>query len=420
MIGSQSPKVISHENGRLLDKNGKEITDPPTKPRQDNYDDKEQYRDAMDNYIIANREYQERIKESYYEVILSGKIFTFLEGVNIETFKMIKSTLSHDNETIDHKYVDDHGKVHITRLIGYPACIFNSLDNEFMSEFATRTLTTTPTTSQPKIEHSKKIKNQKAAYPFLYKKQSYEKTLIQTYLRCVRDTIKRGNLKVIIPFPSIHQKFRSLEVRDMRDFNHFLELVPAITIFHLFQRPVLTILEGNYVIATIQDIMDAKGLFDSISSTTQTSTEQKILTFYYECLKDKTSGTTANILTDTYNKNHKKVSTKTIQRWLQRLIDIEWVDAREGVQSDNRTLTFYPLQGVNEDENQTQLDQSIDTQTIDKNRMSTDLGLFCQKDFDLWLKTIGQTHPPTRRIQLQISGSAQELSQEDFENNVRV
>jgi hypothetical protein len=420
MIGSQSPKVISHENGVLLDKNGEEIPDPPSKPRRDNFDDNECYRSAIDDYNVAYKQYQESLKDSYYQVTLTNKIFTFLESVNPETFKMIKSTLSHDNDWIDHKYVDDHGKVHVTRLIGFPACIFNSLDNEFMSEFATRTLTATPTTTQPKIEASKTISNHKSAYPFLYKKESYTKKLMQTYLGKIRDLIKQGNLQIIVPFPNLHQKFRSLEVRDMRDFNHFLELVPAFTAFHLFQRPILTIDNEHYLVSTIQDAVDAKALFDSVSATTKTSTEQKILTFYYECVRPKTNGVTVAVLTDIYNKNHRKVSDLTIRRWLDRLTSIEWVNAREGVQKDSREITYYPLQAVSEDENQAQLtDESIIISSIIKNKMILDLDVFCQLDFEKWLKTLLTSSLPTHRIMLQIDGSAIELTEEQFTNTVR-
>ena len=423
MIGSQSPKVISHENGVLLDKNGKPIPDEgPRKPRRDEYTDDENYKAAMNDYYDQQKEYRERLKDSYYQVELSGKIYVFLESINVETFKMIKSTLSHDNEVIDHKYVDDHGRVHITRLVGFPACIFNSLDNEYMSEFATRTLTTAPTTTQPKIEAAKRISNHKAAYPHLYKKESYNKQLIQEYIRQVKQAIKHHGLHMLIPYPNLHQSFRSLEVRDMRDFNHFLELVPAFTVFRLFQRPVITINGENYLLATIQDVLDAKALFDAVAITTKTSTEAKILGFYYNCIRDKTNGVTVNEATDYYNRNHKKVSAKTIGRWLDRLVEIEWIDAREGQQKDSRAITYYPLQGVGEDASQTKLDTAqsmdMDKELLDKNGLSIDLASFCQKDFDLWRKSILTTSPPTRRIILQLIGEPIELTDEQLQEKI--
>jgi hypothetical protein len=102
MIGSQSPKVISHENGVLLDKNGVPIPEEsPQKPRRTENMTDDEYNCAVDDYYKKSAEYRERLKNSYYQVDLHNKILVFLEGVNVETFKMLKSTLSHDNETID-------------------------------------------------------------------------------------------------------------------------------------------------------------------------------------------------------------------------------------------------------------------------------------------------------------------------------
>jgi hypothetical protein len=420
MIGSQSPKVLTHENGVLKDANGELIEDPPKKPRRDDYHNTDQYKEAMDEYYNEKKLYDTRLIGSYYEVVLTDKVFVFLESINIETFMMIKSTLSHDNEQIDHKYVDDSGKVHVTRLIGYPACIFNSLDNEFLSEFATRTLTAAPTTTQPKIKASMGISNKKASFPFLYKKESRNKRLIQIYLRQVRNIIKQYNLKPLTPFPSLHEEFRSLETRDMRDFNHFLELVPAFSLLKLFQRPILTINNENYLLATIQDILDAKALFDSVSLTTKTSTEKRTLELYYEAVRPIKCGATINTLTDIYNKGkHKKVSTDTIRRWLKRLTEIEWVDVREGLQDKPSVLTYFPLQAVNEDESQTQLTSNIQPQCNCNVEMQQGLALFCLKDYENWLKTVVAEYPPEHWNILSFNGSLEEATQDEVNSIVQ-
>jgi hypothetical protein len=413
MIGSQSPKVISHENGVLKDLDGNIIEDPPTKPRRADFDTQECYNSAVDEYYIEKKAYDLRLKDSYYEVTLSNKVFVFLESINVETFMMIKSTLSHDNETIDHKWVDDNNKVHITRLVGYPSCIFNSLDNEYMSEFATRTLTAAPKTTQPKIKASMVISNNKAAYPFLYKQESRNKRLIQVYIRQIRKLAKDLKLSSLTPFPTLHDKFRSLETRDMRDFNHFLQLVPAFALFHLFQRPIITVNGDNYLLATVQDVLDAKALFDSVSLTTKTSTESRILIFYYDTVKPQLSGATLNTLTDIYNRDHKKVSSRTIQRWLDRLSDIEWIDAREGLQTEKHTLTYIPLQAIKEDTNQSQLNDTV-IKLNDKNDLSIDLASFCQKDFDLWQKKVLTTASPTRQIILNFDGTETPITEDQF------
>jgi hypothetical protein len=375
----------------------------------------------MNDYYDEQKEYRERLKNSYYLVELSGKIFTFLESVNIETFMMIKSTLSHDHEYTDHKWVDDHGKVHITRLHLYPACIFNSLDHEYMSEFATRTLTGAPVTTAPKIKHSQKIRNQKAAYPFLFPEVSYNKKLIREYIRQIRQTVKNLKLKVLTPFPNVYEKFRSVEARDMRDFNHFLELVPAITLFKLYQRPIITINNQRYLVSTIQDILDAKQIFDGVVETTRSSTDPKILELYHEVVKPCLGGATIDVIAESWGKKHKKDSTKTIQRWLEKLSERDWVDIREGLQENKHLYTYFPLYELNEDSNQTRLTnvaKDTERQVKDKSVLSLDLASFCQKDFDLWQKTEGQTSPHTRCIILQLDGSETELTNEDFQKNI--
>jgi|GEM_PF-5615373 len=423
MIASQSPKVISHENGILTDNQGNPIpNEPPQKPNKNQYpNDDETYHTTLNKYYQETNEYNERLKNSHCRVYLKNKIYIFLESINAETFKMIKSTLSHDYEETKHKYVDDKGKVHTTQLIHYPACIFNSLDNDTTKEFATRTLTISPTITTPKIEHAKEISNQKAAYPHKYPKTSPNKRLIQQYIRQIKKAIQHYQLNPLIPFPTIHQKFRSSEVRDMRDFNHFLELVPAVTLFRLFQRPILTLEDENYLICTVQDVLDARDLFDSVSLTTKTGTEQRIINFYYRYVRKQTNGITLNDLTDNYNHSNKKVNSRTIRRWVERLVEIEWVDAKEGKQTDSRAITYYPLQGIYDDTNQKKLNDSSDMvgSSSDRMELSLDLERFCQMDFDLWQKNILMTSPPQRCIQINLDGSCVELSEEQLQNIVR-
>jgi hypothetical protein len=420
MIGSQSPKVVSHDNGVLLDASGVEIEDPPKKPRRGNYESKEAYEEAIEEFYKQDQTYHKRLENSHYEIVLSNKIFAFLESIPVETFMMLKSTLSHDNEQIDHKYVDDRGNVHVTRLIGFPTAIFNSTDNEYMSEFATRTLTAAPTTTQPKIKASMDISNKKSSYPFAYQQESRNKKLIRNYIRQIRDLIKQYNIKPLTPFPTLHDQFTSIETRDMRDFNHFLELVPAFSLFKLFQRPILTINGENYLLATIQDILDAKTLFDSVSLTTKTSTEKRVLEFYYNTLKPIQQGATLNTLTGIYNKNgtkgkRKKVSTDTIRKWLKRLIEIEWVDVQEGLQEDKHTLTYFPLQAVTDNEAQTQLNMPIECCVPETQQALT---TFCQNDFKNWLLQVIADYPPTQQKILQFNGEPQSITIEEAEEIV--
>src|SRR5208283_1381043 len=131
-IASQSPKVISHESGVRKAADGRNFDEipEPIKPERDDFDDYSDYQASCRGFKEQVKAYRQLQDESYFEVDLRNKIIVFLEGVSTETFKMFKATMSHDNEEngyVDHKYVDDKGKVHKTRLIGAPCLIFNSL-----------------------------------------------------------------------------------------------------------------------------------------------------------------------------------------------------------------------------------------------------------------------------------------------------
>jgi len=430
LIGSQSPKVISHKYGILLDKNGEPIPDePPCAPHKYSYKNTKDFHEAQKEYNVELSRYRDRLKDSYHLVDLWNKILVFLEAAGIETFKMLKPTLSHDDEYIDHQYVDDKGKVHNTKLWGWPAGIFNSLDEEYMSEFATRTLTVSPNTSQNKIEDANAISSKKAAYPFRYKKESYEKVLIQEYFRHVKKVCKNEKIKTLVPFPSLDKIFRSSETRDMRDYGHFLEMVPAVTLLNLFQRPIITIDDVNYVVSTVQDVIDAKALFDSILLTTQTGTEKKVIDFYYDFVKPQSDGVTVKDLTVSYNqvqkqKKKKPVSSRTIARYLSRLVVIEWVNVLEGTVFSSHEFVYFPLHGLFEDEKQTQLfsEEKVSGKTcvtlLDKTVLSNDLVSICQKEFSLWLDSVGHLVGCVPLFFLRIKGSSVEISVEEFKEKI--
>jgi len=184
-IGSQSPKVISHQDGVLKTKDGREIKEEnrPIKPNRKDYCDASEYNTDFKFYQAQKKQWDEDQKGAYHEIDLRNKTILFLESVNLETFKMFKTTMSHDDDYVDHKYVDDKGKVHITRTIGAPALIFNSVDNDYVEEFATRTFAGTPSSRKEKIEDSMTISNNKSCYPWLYDKEEQNVTVIKEYIK---------------------------------------------------------------------------------------------------------------------------------------------------------------------------------------------------------------------------------------------
>ena len=412
-IGSQSPKVISHENGVRKTRDGRNFEEipEPCKPDRSDEPDASMFYQLMKNFKEEVKAYRKLQDECCYEVDLRGKIIVFLESVNSETFRMLKATMSHDHDWVDHKYVDDKGKVHLTRLVGAPVLIFNSLDSNYLSEFATRTLTVTPNTSKEKIEAAMQISNRKSCFPWLFDAERLNKTIIQEYMRKVRDSLKAGRIKTINPFLGIADIFCRSQVRDMRDFNKFLELMPAYAIVKLYQRPIVIIKNQRYIVPTVQDFLDAKAVFDSVSETTKTGTEQRIISFYWDCVADKVNGSTVDVLTELYNKDRKqKLSSRRIREWLERLVEIEFVDPREGEQQtaagyvDKQKMTYHPLKKAG---------NNVFLAT------ATDLKAKLETEFDKWLKNVAEDIASHPIIILNVDGTANQISVEVLTKVVR-
>ncbi|MCL2868766.1 MAG: hypothetical protein FWF27_04925, partial [Candidatus Bathyarchaeota archaeon] len=404
VIGSQSPKVISHENGIRKTIDGRELKEEsiPEKPKVNNYPDKQEFNEALKVYKQQKVQWENDCKNSFYEVDLRNKILLFLESVNPETFKMLKTTMSHDHAYIDHKYVDDKGKVHVTRLVGAPVMIFNSVDNEYVAEQATRTLTATPSARVEKIEDSMAISNNKSAYPWLYEAEPFQRRVITEYVRKVKQFMAAGKVSVAIPFLDIYEGFSKEAVRDMRDFNKYLELLPSYAIFKLFQRPIAMIEGKRYLIPTVQDAMDAKDAFDAILETTKTSTDYRVLDFYKSTIVD-TTGLTAEQITDCYNKGKKRqTAVKTVRKWLNRLEEIDFVDVREDV-TDRRCKLYYPLKK--------------NMPFVPFFEKSESLRSILEIGFKKWVKSVSfQTGVPL--IILNIDGTAKSISEFELEKIV--
>ena len=395
-IASQSPKVINHKNGVPKTLDGEILTDDkaPVEPSEEACADHTEFLAEKKRYKEAMKEWKKKLDNCIYEVDLRNKIVVFLESINTETFKMLKSTMSHDNEEngwVDHKYVDDKGKVHTTRLIGAPCLIFNSLDNEYISEFATRCLTATPSTTKDKINSAMEISNRKSSFPWEYSVENFNRRLIQEYIRKIRDILQKGKISVVNPFTDVYKVFSIEQTRSMRDFNKYLELMAPYAMFKLFQRPVIIVAGRRYLVPTVQDALDAKAAFDAIIQTTQTGTEQRIISFYYEVVTKHPNGAEVELLTDEFNKGRKKpYASRTIRDWLNRLVNIEWVDERDGCHEnsngfiDKRFKLYVPLRKA---ESNAVLETTLDLKVV------------LEKSFKSWLKTIAEVNysPLSRR-----------------------
>ncbi len=397
VIGSQSPKVISHEHGELMTGKDEPLNqeDAPQKPLRRDFETSDDFEAARREYNREKQVWDQKIKDSYYLIRLTNKILVFLETISYEAFEMFKTTLSHDDpfksKRISHKWVDDKGNVHHTVIEGYPSTVFCSTDKKFVAEFSTRTFTVSPSTEKAKIHAANQITSRKKAFPWEFEKDTETKVLLKQLICEIRDTFKKLELKTVNPFPNIEELFVETATRDMRDYAHFQEILPAFTMFKMFQRPIVTVNGQTYLVIALEDVKAAKALFDEIAETTKSGAEKAVINFYNDFVKTKTSAT-LDVLVGEYNRANLKntLSDYRIRWYLKRLNQIGWVQIKKGeVTGDKRKDTFYPLKDIDPQYEQNKIND--ESSVISKTQL--DLGAKLKNSFKTWLKTISEKTP---------------------------
>jgi len=347
-LGGLSPKALIHDHGILLDKNGEPIdfSLKPEKPKRGRKTDKtdEEYKEELKEYYKESVKWREYIGNSYTLIDLSHKILVFLEAPEFRTFKMLLPILSHDTKRIEYKFTDktSAGKLMTSKVIilGYPACLFLSTDTKYTEELATRSFTTTPGASKTKIEEANKLTNLKVSYPWQYNHETKETQCIKRLIVSLKNHFVEDGLDVVVPFINLHDLFPKEIVRDMRDFQHFTQYLKTITALHLFQRVTMEIDGKHFVLSTIGDVKNAVDVYNEIFETTRTGMDQQILTFYNETVKGKIDEFLKTLTIDYNQKNpEKKISGKTVARWLERLSDIGYVDVQKS--HDDKRFNVY-------------------------------------------------------------------------------
>lgn len=400
-LGGLSPKAIIHDYGVLLNEHGEEIDadDWPIKPHKSDFPDNEAFLEAMNTYKERRKAKKEEMAKSYKLIDLRGKILVFLESPSIETFRMLRPILSHDKQEVTYKYVDSSRRGMPTMKVvlkNWPATIFLTTDMPYVEELATRGFTVSPQTDELKIIEGNSLINRKDALPWKYRVESAIFKEIKGLMKSLKNQTENSELDVIIPFLNLSDLFPHQIVRDMRDFQHFSQLVKTVAFLHYFQRPQLEIDGQHYLTASIDDVKTALALYKEIFETTRTGAEQRILDFYHKIVRVKTfcdekgdpvkndDGTLEiddkpmwylDGLTESYNKTaKKKVSSDTVRRWLRRLDEIGYVDTRKD-STDKRKDLFVPLISEKQ-ENQRKLD------------MQQDLKPKLEKGFEMWKENL--------------------------------
>lgn len=346
-LGGLSPKALIHQHGILMDDENRPILpeDKPERPLRRRFqrgdEGTQEYDEACQHYRTEIDAWNTRIHNSYRLIKLSNKIIIFLESPSEETYRMLFPILSHDVERIEYKWVED--MITKTAIIqGFPAVTFLSTEQKYMEELSTRSLTVTPESEEGKIKDAMKLSNIQAAFPWKYEGESGSTKMIREVILCIRDKFIEENYGVDIPFTNLYEVFSSEIVRDMRDFKHFLRFLKALTMFYVFQRPILKTEGRSYVLSSIDDVIMALCMYSQIYETTRTGIEADILKFYNDIVMNQTSWYLSDLV-EKYNEVHKKkVSSKSVGAWLRMLYDIDHVDIQKDT-LDKRKNIYVPM-----------------------------------------------------------------------------
>lgn len=392
-LGGLSPKALIHDYGVLLNKHGEplDLTEKPAKPKKSHYKDdfgefkEAEYREASERYKEQLKSLSEEIRNSYTLIDLSHKILVFLESPEYNTFRMLFPILSHDTERIEYRFTDktSKGQLRTSKVViqGWPATIFLSTDRKYMEELATRSFTVTPENTREKIEEANVLTNLKASLPWQYNHKTEEAKVIQDLASSIKTQFVNSETGVIVPFMNLHELFPKEIVRDMRDFQHFVQFLKTITALHFYQRPFTKMGEKRFLLSTIQDVKNALEIYKEIFETTRTGTEQSVLDFYHEIIRTKESWYLKE-LTAKYNENHeKKLSSDTIRKKLERLSEIGYVDIQKD-DADKRLNTYKPLVI---DEEKSEIHRILENPII--------LSAKLENGFKEWQKNKGRTTP---------------------------
>jgi hypothetical protein len=74
------------------------------------------------------------------------------------------------------------------------------------------------------------------------------------------DRLKKWIVRKRVQGCSVTEICTSAQIsRDMRDFQHFSQLLKTITVLHYFQRPYMKLGESKFLIASLDDLRRALG-----------------------------------------------------------------------------------------------------------------------------------------------------------------
>jgi hypothetical protein len=425
LIGKQSPKVLTHEHGIPMTctrdgiydpENDKPFNlEPPMPPnRYDGYRDEKDFSEAVTRYRLSRIAWDKNKRKSYHWLNLDFKIMVFLESVNPETFEMLKAIMSHDCNRLVYKFVDEKGNNHVTLIEGAPAFVFCSLDKSYNEENVTRNITATPEISPEKINDANKLTNERLSNPWGFSDEKIETKLFKKYFNCLFKTVQSGQYQFIAPFTKLFSDFPKEVPKDMRNFQHFAQLLKTYPLLNLYQRPIMELNGKKYVLATVKDVIDARKLFDELRETTETGTDKSTLDFYHSYVEPLTEPKDLEYFVDTYNKNHPNrrsgYSKNKIRNMLKRLCTLNYVEKRPDP-TDKRKDCFIPLNVKTVENFFNELSGNCLNYENNEEYART-----LELDFKNWLEQIVNSDAKIRLYRLQLNGEPIELTIEETIN----
>jgi hypothetical protein len=409
-LGGMTPKALIYDHGVLMNKDGDPIDTEkkPFKPTRVDFDSVEDYREAKAEWKEKMKAWKEEMTGSYYEIDLTNKILCFLEPPSFETFEMLKVILSHDKFKTQYKYVNKSKGVNTTIntvLKGWPATVFLGIDKRYMAEFATRTLTVTPSGSSEKISAANKLTNEKSSFPWEFEEETATKTAVKALIITIKELMIKEQIKIVNPFPDLHTCFKSEIARDMRDFEHFSQMLETFALLNIFQRPIIEVKNRKYALITREDVQQAEAVFKEIIETTRTGTESRILEFYKKILLPHQEGLTVEQATKEYNATAKKpLSDYTIRYWLNRLNKIGYADKKKQGPTNEKVNVYTPL--------------TENVENICNSEIQTYLESKIEKDFETWLNGLFEKQLIANKYFISVEGSKEEISIDQLKKNV--
>ncbi|MDR0492484.1 MAG: hypothetical protein LBH74_02440 [Nitrososphaerota archaeon] len=329
----------------------------------------EAWNDYNSKFKMKLREWEELKANSYTLVNVKHKIIILVEATNA-SLEAIKPLLSHDNLNLVYRtYDSDSGHNLNVKFDGYPAVILNDAEKEYNEELLTRFMIVSPTSSESKYEASIQIKVNTTSNIIKKKQIQEHKHVVSEVIRRIKKLYTDNKITILQPLLipnfdnngskksseklNIKDAFRSKTARDQRDFNKYYDLIPAMGIFNIMKAPIIEICGEKYQLATINDALLTKKLYDRLAKITKNRMPGDSFNLYQKYIRPHPKGKTAKGIIEDYNKNRTpQISQRTIYSWLEVLENqnyIEKTDNRLTTKSDNtyideRYTTIKPLQ----------------------------------------------------------------------------